>query len=234
MIEKNGIQDFPTGWYQATSSNKISHSKIHSFQVLAKSLICVRGRNRQVKIFDAHCPHLGAHLGVGGNIKNDIITCPFHGWQFNLTGACVQIPYCDKIPPRAILKSYPTNEKNQLIFIFYANKKEDYTVDLPLPESSFTPLFNWFLPMPYDQLVQQIKINFQDDGIHFISPGIMMFTTPKFKIIFTITPLDIHSCHFSTYAVGIKPWRFFQLGDLKKTISARCTSRGREKLPCSQ
>ncbi|CAF4939253.1 unnamed protein product, partial [Rotaria socialis] len=37
------------------------------------------------------CPHMGAHLGVGGKIRHGTcIECPFHGWTFDgETGDCV-------------------------------------------------------------------------------------------------------------------------------------------------
>jgi len=38
------------------------------------------------------CPHLGGPLG-DGEISDCQITCPWHGWQFDIkTGACENIP----------------------------------------------------------------------------------------------------------------------------------------------
>ena len=48
-------------------------------------------------MLDAYCPHMGANLGAGGQVKGDCIECPFHGWQFRgEDGQCVHIPYVDK------------------------------------------------------------------------------------------------------------------------------------------
>ncbi len=45
-------------------------------------------------LLDAHCPHLGAHLAVGGKVEAECIRCPFHGWKFDgADGTCVEIPY---------------------------------------------------------------------------------------------------------------------------------------------
>ena len=52
------------------------------------------------RVFDAHCPHLGAHLGVGGQVCGDGIACPFHGWRFDGEGQLVEVPGLDR-PPRA-------------------------------------------------------------------------------------------------------------------------------------
>jgi nitrite reductase (NADH) small subunit len=38
------------------------------------------------------CPHLGGPL-VEGEIENNCVTCPWHGWQFELkTGTCINCP----------------------------------------------------------------------------------------------------------------------------------------------
>lgn len=45
---------------------------------------------------DAYCPHLGAHLGIGGKVHKDCIECPFHSWSFEgCTGKLTNIPYAD-------------------------------------------------------------------------------------------------------------------------------------------
>ena len=46
-----------------------------------------------VGVLDAFCPHLGAHLGMGGTVEGNALRCPFHGWEFATSGACTAIPY---------------------------------------------------------------------------------------------------------------------------------------------
>ena len=52
-------------------------------------------------------------------VQGDNLRCPFHGWQFNVEGQCQSIPYCDRIPRRAQVGSYPVNEINGVIFMWY-------------------------------------------------------------------------------------------------------------------
>ena len=63
-------------------------------------------------MFDAYCPHLGAHLGRGGKVIGTDLQCPFHAWQFNGDGKCVRVPYANKIPAKAEVKSWPVLERN--------------------------------------------------------------------------------------------------------------------------
>ena len=44
--------------------------------------IARRGKN--ISIFDARCPHRGAHLCFGGKLNEDSITCPFHGFKIGI------------------------------------------------------------------------------------------------------------------------------------------------------
>jgi nitrite reductase (NADH) small subunit len=50
--------------------------------------------NVEGKIYalDNACPHMGGPLGEG-EIEGSIVTCPWHGWQFEIeSGACVNVP----------------------------------------------------------------------------------------------------------------------------------------------
>ena len=59
---------------------------------------------------DNKCPHRGGSLG-DGEIEGDIITCPWHGWQFNCrTGKAVEN---DAI----IVRTYEIENRSEGIFI---------------------------------------------------------------------------------------------------------------------
>ena len=61
---------------------------------LGLNLVAWRGESGKAYVADAYCPHLGAHLGIGGKVSQECITCPFHGWQFEgSNGALAKIPY---------------------------------------------------------------------------------------------------------------------------------------------
>lgn len=66
-----------------------------------KSIIVTSPKGRQIAIFNINsqfyalenvCPHQGGPLGEG-DIEDGCVTCPWHGWQFNVeTGDCVNMP----------------------------------------------------------------------------------------------------------------------------------------------
>ena len=56
------------------------------------------------------CPHAGGSLGEG-NVEGETVTCPLHGWQFNLqTGACLNEPGND-------IKIYPVDVRKGKVFL---------------------------------------------------------------------------------------------------------------------
>jgi 3-ketosteroid 9alpha-monooxygenase subunit A len=77
-----------------------------------------RGVAGAARVLDAHCPHLGAHLGVGGRVRGDGIQCPFHGWRFDAAGRCVEVPRLERPPPEARVRSYPVCERNESIHVW--------------------------------------------------------------------------------------------------------------------
>jgi phenylpropionate dioxygenase-like ring-hydroxylating dioxygenase large terminal subunit len=65
------------------------------------------------------CPHRGAALSQGW-ITEGCLVCPYHGWRFDGTGACVVIPSNDPelpIPPRAHVQSVLVDEKYGLVWL---------------------------------------------------------------------------------------------------------------------
>ena len=56
---------------------------------------------------------------MGKIVGGDRIQCPYHGLQFDGTGACVYNPHGTKaIPPKARVKSYPAIEKHKAIWVW--------------------------------------------------------------------------------------------------------------------
>jgi len=111
-------------WHFVVKTKDIPPGTIHSAHCFGKDLVVFQGESGGFHVADAHCPHLGAHLGIGGKIVNDTIRCPFHGWRYDLQGQCVDVPYCDLIPKNAKLHMYPTREEGDSLFAYYPESSE--------------------------------------------------------------------------------------------------------------
>src|SRR5687768_11321816 len=60
-------------------------------KLLGEELVAFRDSRGQVGLVDAHCPHRGASLFFGRNEEYGL-RCVYHGWKFDVTGACVDMP----------------------------------------------------------------------------------------------------------------------------------------------
>ena len=109
----------PAGWFQVAWSEEIKAGELRPLRYFGKDLVCYRGDDGQIRVFDAFCPHLGAHLGYGGTVAGNDIVCPFHGWRWGCDGKNVDIPY-ESRPNRAKrLTAWPVREVNGWVMIWY-------------------------------------------------------------------------------------------------------------------
>lgn len=54
-------------------------------------------------------------VAYGGEVTEDCIICPFHGWHFDGTGHNVAIPYAKTVNRTARLRAWPTVERAGVI-----------------------------------------------------------------------------------------------------------------------
>ncbi len=135
---------YPFGWFQVALSKELAVGQSRPIHYFGQELVLFRTESGEARILDAYCPHMGAHLGYGirkedghgGEVRGDSIVCPFHGWSFNGDGQCTEVPYAKNMPPKAakgevLLKSWPVQEKNQMIWMWYHPQCEvpDYDVE---------------------------------------------------------------------------------------------------------
>lgn len=83
----------PSGWFHVLWSAELGIGDVRPLRYFGKDLVAYRSASGQAVVLDAHCPHLGAHLGHGGRVEGDNIACPFHGWQWGPDGRNVVVPY---------------------------------------------------------------------------------------------------------------------------------------------
>lgn len=90
-------------------------------------------RGREVIAQSDVCIHRGGPLS-GGKVKRGCVECPYHGWQFDETGACVKIPANRDevpIPKKARVDTYPCVERYGFIWVFLGDLPEDERPPIP-------------------------------------------------------------------------------------------------------
>jgi phenylpropionate dioxygenase-like ring-hydroxylating dioxygenase large terminal subunit len=135
---------YANGWFRVAYSQELAVGEVQPLRYLGRELVLMRDETGRAHVLDAFCPHLGAHLGFGGRVEDGTLRCPFHAWRFDpASGACVEVPYAKKIPPKASLGVWPVAEKNGLILLHHHAHGDAPTWEIPdLPEfgsSEWTP-----------------------------------------------------------------------------------------------
>lgn len=72
-----------TEWVRVASADEIP---VGTGKELAASnrVIALYNVDGQFHALDGVCPHAGGPLGQG-TLDGNVVTCPWHGWQFNVT-----------------------------------------------------------------------------------------------------------------------------------------------------
>jgi len=138
------LSPYPNGWIVVGFGHELAPGQVKAVRCLGRELVLFRGNDGIAHVTDAYCPHLGAHLGVGGTVVENDLRCPFHGWQFNGEGVCTKVPHARKIPPKAQLRTWRVREINGGIFIWH--HAEDRPPDYELPQISEYGSPEWSAP----------------------------------------------------------------------------------------
>ena len=88
--------------------------------VMGEELLAFRDTRGVVGVIDQYCPHRGANLWLGRNEECGI-RCVYHGWKFDTSGNCVDMPtsYPDLNAKDMIrIKSYPVRERGDMIWAY--------------------------------------------------------------------------------------------------------------------
>ncbi|BFZ20629.1 hypothetical protein BsWGS_23668 [Bradybaena similaris] len=126
---------YPDGWFGLMESFSLKTGEVKSVNALGQNLAVFRDQAGTAHVLDAYCPHMGANLAAGGRVQADCIECPFHAWKFRgHDGKCVSIPYTDKIPEIARVKSWPVREVTGWIFVWHHAEGLDPIWSIPVVE----------------------------------------------------------------------------------------------------
>jgi len=70
------VEDFEREW-------------IRSYRVMARPVAVIRERDGSFRAMEIGCKHENADL-TKGHFKGTVVTCPWHGWKYDLaTGECL-------------------------------------------------------------------------------------------------------------------------------------------------
>ena len=128
------LHPFPEGWYFVARRSTVERHRLIQRTWLGERIVVWANGKGDICVADSICPHLGSDLGpdAGGQVRNGCLVCPFHGFEFDVTGKCVATPYAP--PPRnAKLKVFRTCEILGLVFAWWGSGGRAPQWELPPP-----------------------------------------------------------------------------------------------------
>jgi len=124
-------------WYVICRKEEIEENKILLKYVFDQEIIIWKKKER-IMAWENLCIHRGSRLSLG-SIKNGILKCAYHGWEYNQDAQCVKIPSQPdiKIPKKACVKSYKVIEKMNMVWINLSKDTNDFVNIKEFNESNF-------------------------------------------------------------------------------------------------
>ncbi len=115
-------------WLPALLSSEVTESDGPPVRVrmLGENLVAFRDSSGRVGLMDAYCAHRRAPLFFGRNEENGI-RCVYHGWKFDATGRCVELPSEPAGTPmlgKVRLTAYPTIELAGVVWAYLGPSAE--------------------------------------------------------------------------------------------------------------
>jgi phenylpropionate dioxygenase-like ring-hydroxylating dioxygenase large terminal subunit len=132
-------------WHPIARSDDVTEQP-RQFELLGEK-ICAFRTDDGVSAFKDVCIHRGTALSLGW-VTDGRITCAYHGWQYDSTGACVTIPSLppgSTIPAKARAIAYRSEERYGLVWVALAEP----VAPLPAFPEWDDPSFKAFLSSTY-------------------------------------------------------------------------------------
>nr|WP_298668086.1 Rieske 2Fe-2S domain-containing protein [uncultured Sphingomonas sp.] len=137
MVEPRSPLPIPFGWFAIGVSSDFASGGVYTLNYFDTEFVLWRGQDGKLRALDPFCPHLGAHLGKGGEVVGNDLQCPFHHWTFEGQGIVTGIPYTPAIPPqlkRPCGRGWRIEERFGVVYTWFHPAKADPLWELAAAE----------------------------------------------------------------------------------------------------
>jgi phenylpropionate dioxygenase-like ring-hydroxylating dioxygenase large terminal subunit len=104
-------------------------------KILGERLLAFRDTQGRPGLIDEFCAHRGASLFLGRNEEGGI-RCSYHGWKYDVTGQCTELPSVPNLACKMKLKAYPCIERGDILWAYMGPPDKQP----PLPELEWSLL----------------------------------------------------------------------------------------------
>jgi renierapurpurin 18,18'-hydroxylase len=128
-LRRTGID--PDFWYPVARSRNLKRGKTLAVHFAGDPIVLVRPKDGSCFALEDRCAHRQVPLHAGVVCPKGL-RCGYHGWTYDATGRCVDIPYLrsGKQCPNGV-RGYPCREAYGLVFIFPGDPAKAATTAFP-------------------------------------------------------------------------------------------------------
>jgi 5,5'-dehydrodivanillate O-demethylase len=108
-------------WQPVALAESVKPGSARALRVLSEDLTLYRGETGTPYLVGARCAHRCTVLHTGW-VQADQIRCMYHGWRYDGTGQCTEMPAEQHLPAERVkIAGYPVHEYAGLIFAYMGN-----------------------------------------------------------------------------------------------------------------
>lgn len=116
-------------WYAAAWASELGDAPL-ARRILDEPVVLFRGEDGVIAALADRCPHRLVPLSMGTVVEGGL-QCGYHGMTFDRAGRCIRIPGQDRIPPRAVVRSYPIEQRYGMAWIWMGDPERADPALLP-------------------------------------------------------------------------------------------------------
>ena len=174
---REGLLDF---WYLIARAEDVT-TKPLALTRLGRKIVLWRDTHGVVQAVDDYCLHRGAPLSLG-SVCNGLITCAYHGLQFDGTGllrATPPTPDAPLVDSKVAVRAYPCREQGDAIWAYFGSGAAEppepiYPAEITSPDWSsflFTAEWNCNWQVALDNRLDPIHGSYLHTGTFTLSRG---------------------------------------------------------------
>lgn len=132
----------PNYWYPVLWARELKKKKPKAIKLCGQKIMLQRDADGKPRALHNRCPHRGVRLSEGKQWWPNTVSCPYHGWTFDLKSGDLVAVITDgpdsRMCGKAAVRTYPAEERLGLIWV-YAGDGEPHSLKDQLPEELVNP-----------------------------------------------------------------------------------------------
>jgi len=120
---KQGLRNY---WYPVLWARKLKSKKPTAVKLCGEKIMLQRDADGKPRALHDRCPHRGVRLSQGKQWWPGTVSCPYHGWTFDLKSGDLKAAITDgpdsRMCGKAAVKTYPAEERIGMIWVYIGDE----------------------------------------------------------------------------------------------------------------